>query len=118
MRKHSKILICLVLVVVLAFSAIALASCSINSSLIEKRGGNDKAIVLVTALMSGGLYDGKTNEALWDPFYLQDVTLPDVLALLEADDLVEAVNETGMVKMDLVFKWNILSSVFHAENVT
>ncbi len=97
MRKHSKILICLVLVVVLAFSAIALASCSINSSLIEKRGGNDKAIVLVTALMSGGLYDGKTNEALWDPFYLQDVTLPDVLALLEADDLVEAVNETGIV---------------------
>lgn len=108
MRKHSKILICLVLVMVLAFSAVALASCSINSSLIEKRGGNDKAIVLVTALMSGGLYDGKTNEALWDPFYLQDVTLPDVLALLEADDLVEAVNDTGIVDKVLNAKFNEL----------
>lgn len=97
MKKHSKILICLVLVVVLLVSAVSLAACSVNSSLIEKRGGNDKAIVLVTALMSGGLYDGKTGDALWDPFYLQDVTLPDVLALLEASDLMQAVNDSGIV---------------------
>ena len=97
MKKHSKILICLVLVVVLLVSAVSLAACSVNSSLIEKRGGNDKAIVLVTALMSGGLYDGKTGDALWDPFYFSDVTLPDVLALLEADDMMEAVNESGIV---------------------
>ncbi len=88
MKKHSKILICLVLVVVLLVSAVSLAACSVNSSLIEKRGGNDKAIVLVTALCSGGLYDNKTGDALWDPFYFVDVTLPDVLALLELDDMM------------------------------
>ena len=89
MKKHSKILICLVLVVVLLVSAVSLAACSVNSSLIEKRGGG-QAIVLVTALMSGGLYDNKTGDALWDPFYFEDVTLPDVLALLEMDDMMNS----------------------------
>lgn len=97
MRKHSKIIISLVLAIVLAFSAIALASCGKDKTPTDSTVKHEKAIVLVTALMSGGLYDGKTNEALWDPFYLQDVTLPDLLALLEADDLADAVNDSGIV---------------------
>lgn len=60
MKKRSlAVIIVLVLVVLVALAASTVTLAAFNQ--------NKKAIIIVTALMSGGLYDGVTGEPVWDP---------------------------------------------------
>ena len=60
--KANKIIVACVLAGAILFSCFALVSCG------DKNEKNDKAIVYVTALFGGGLYDTQKNEAVWEPF--------------------------------------------------
>lgn len=60
--KVKKIIVACVLACVVFSSCFALAACG------DKNKKNDKAIIYVTALFGGGLYDQETNEAVWEPF--------------------------------------------------
>ena len=93
MKRTSKILVCCLLVLVLIIGCFSLVACN------KKEGsGKKKAIVMVTALMSGGLYDKSTNAAVWDPLYFdfdeegyEDLTLVKFLQLLyETDDMMSS----------------------------
>lgn len=59
--RTRRIVILLLVVCLLATSCFALAAC-------DKDKGKDKAIIYVTALFAGGLYDKQTGEAKWEPF--------------------------------------------------
>jgi len=59
--KTRKVVILLLVVCLLAISCLALAAC-------DKDKGKDKAIIYVSALFAGGLYDKQTGEAKWEPF--------------------------------------------------
>lgn len=59
--KTRKIVVLLLVVCLLAISCFALAAC-------DKDKSKDKAIIYVTALFAGGLYDKQTGEAKWEPF--------------------------------------------------
>ena len=83
MKRTSKIVVCCLLVLILILGCFSLVACD------KKEGGKKKAIVMVTALMSGGLYDKSTNAAVWDPLYFdfdqegqEDLTLVKFLQLL------------------------------------
>ena len=93
MRRTSKILVCCLLVLVLLIGCFSLVACD------KKEGSSKKkAIVMVTALMSGGLYDKSNNKAVWDPLYFdfdqeesKDLTLVKFLQLLyETDDMMNS----------------------------
>lgn len=60
--KANKIIVACVLAGAILFLCFALVSCG------DKNEKNDKAIVYVTALFGGGLYDTQKNEAVWEPF--------------------------------------------------
>lgn len=60
--KVKKIIVACVLACVVFASCFSLAACG------DKNKKNDKAIIYVTALFGGGLYDQETNEAVWEPF--------------------------------------------------
>ena len=93
MRRTSKILVCCLLVLVLLIGCFSLVACD------KKEGSSKKkAIVMVTALMSGGLYDKSNNKAVWDPLYFdfdqegsENLTLVKFLQLLyETDDMMNS----------------------------
>lgn len=54
---------------------------------------NDKAIIYVTALFGGGLYNEETNEPVWDPFYtefnLYDHWAPTSSTIYEFDGVLK-----------------------------
>ena len=93
MKRTSKILVCCLLVLVLLIGCFSLVACD------KKEGSSKKkAIVMVTALMSGGLYDKSNNKAVWDPLYFdfdqegsENLTLVKFLQLLyETDDMMNS----------------------------
>ncbi len=61
--RTKRIAIASVLIVCVLVSALALFACNDKG---EQK--NDKAIIYVTALFGGGLYDKQTGEAVWEPF--------------------------------------------------
>lgn len=60
--KTKRIVIASVLILCVLVSALTLFACN------DKDKKNDKAIIYVTALFAGGLYDKQTGEAVWEPF--------------------------------------------------
>ncbi len=56
----------LAVVLIVSLSSLALFAC--NDEQTEETPKNTKAIIYVTALFSGGLYDSNTNQAVWEPF--------------------------------------------------
>lgn len=60
-----KIVAIILIVALLASMLTVLAACNNKDA---GNGKKDKAIIYVTALFSGGLYDSEKNEAVWEPF--------------------------------------------------
>lgn len=81
--KAKKIIVLLLVVCVIMASCVAFVGCN---------KGNKKAIIYVTALFAGGLYDKETNVAKWEPFATEfdawslmsgELSLEDLIALFE-----------------------------------
>lgn len=64
MKAKKKLIGILLVIVVVVLSLGVLTACGETPGETSK---NKKAVVICTALLSGGLYDTKTNEAIWDP---------------------------------------------------
>ena len=64
MKAKKKLIGILLVIVVIVLSLGVLTACGETPGETSK---NKKAVVICTALLSGGLYDTKTNEAIWDP---------------------------------------------------
>lgn len=64
MKAKKKLIGILLVIVVVVLSLGVLTACGDTPGETSK---NKKAVVICTALLSGGLYDTKTNEAIWDP---------------------------------------------------
>lgn len=64
MKAKKKLIGILLVIVVIVLSLGVLTACGEAPGETSK---NKKAVVICTALLSGGLYDTKTNEAIWDP---------------------------------------------------
>lgn len=64
MKAKKKLIGILLVIVVVVLSLGVLTACGETPGETSK---NKKAVVICTALLSGGLYDSKTNEAIWDP---------------------------------------------------
>lgn len=87
-----KKVVALVLVIALCAGLLtALIGC--NKDIVTKK---DKAIIYVTALFTGGLYDSQTNTALWEPFSsefeLYDYVNPDTS--LNFEGILEAIKDS------------------------
>lgn len=67
MGKFRRIIGIALVAAILSLSLIFLTACDEETASTEIEY-KDKAIILVTALTSGGLYDSETGEAVWDPF--------------------------------------------------
>lgn len=81
--KAKKIIVLLLVVCVIMASCVAFVGCNKD---------NEKAIIYVTALFAGGLYDKETNVAKWEPFATEfdawslmsgELSLEDLIALFE-----------------------------------
>ena len=64
MKAKKKLIGILLVIAVVVLSLGVLTACGETPGETSK---NKKAVVICTALLSGGLYDTKTNEAIWDP---------------------------------------------------
>ena len=64
MKAKKKLIGILLVIVVIVLSLGVLTACGETPGETSK---NKKAVVICTALLSGGLYDTKTNESIWDP---------------------------------------------------
>ena len=60
--KMRKIIVAMLALVLVLSSLMTLVACG------DKDNGKDKAIIYVTALFAGGLYDKESGEAKWEPF--------------------------------------------------
>ena len=65
MKQKRFVVITLVLVLVLSLALVGLVGCG------HKDKGNKKAIIYVTALFGGGLYNEETKAPAWDPFFTE-----------------------------------------------
>jgi len=63
-KRIAVIILCLVLILSLAL--VGLTACGD-----KKASGNKKAIIYVTALFGGGLYNEETKSPAWDPFFTE-----------------------------------------------
>lgn len=64
MKARKKFIVILLVVVMAVLSLGVLTACDDSS---QNSAKNKKAVVICTALLSGGLYDKETNESVWDP---------------------------------------------------
>jgi len=99
-NSRSKRIIAAVLALTLAASCIfGLCACNDTPS------GPKKAIIYVTALFSGGIYDSSSNTPVWDPVDF-DVDVVDFYkGELEISDIVSSLDSTEFMKiLDLVEK--------------
>ncbi len=64
MKARKKLIVILLVVVMAVLSLGVLTACDDSS---QNSAKNKKAVVICTALLSGGLYDKETNESVWDP---------------------------------------------------
>ena len=67
MKQKRIVLIVLVVVLVLSLALVGLTACGNK----DKNKGNKKAIIYVTALFGGGLYNDETKAPAWDPFFTE-----------------------------------------------
>ena len=80
MRTKRTVAACLAICLVCA-ACFAFAAC-------DKNEKNDKAIIYVTALFGGGLYDTEKGEAVWEPFKTEVDAVKVMKGEMPMDDLV------------------------------
>lgn len=80
MRTRKIVAICLAICIVVA-ACVAFVAC-------DKNEKNDKAIIYVTALFGGGLYDTEKVEAVWEPFKTEVDAVKVMKGEIAMDELV------------------------------
>ena len=93
--KNKKIIIVLLALCLLAISCFALSAC-------DKDKGKDKAIIYVTALFAGGLYDKQTGEAKWEPFKTEVDAAKVMAGEIPMDELMDTFGDELPDILDLV----------------
>lgn len=92
--KSKKIVAIMLVVVLLATSFAVLSACDNDD------GKNDKAIIYVTALFAGGLYDVETNVPKWEPivpefdadaFMKGELGFEDILSSLTQEEIADII---------------------------
>lgn len=93
--KNKKIIIVLLALCLLAISCFSLSAC-------DKDKGKDKAIIYVTALFAGGLYDKQTGEAKWEPFKTEVDAAKVMAGEIPMDELMDTFGDELSDILELV----------------
>lgn len=98
--KAKKIIVLLLVICVIMASCVAFAGCD---------KGNEKAIIYVTALFAGGLYDKETNVAKWEPFATEFDAWSLMSGELSLEDLIALFEESGEIPSIIQLAMNAIS---------
>lgn len=90
--KGKKLVVALLVVCVLCASCAAFVACDNKTD-----GKNDKAIIYVTALFAGGLYDQQTGVAKWEPFETEFDAGKLMAGELGLDELLDIFEQSGEI---------------------
>ncbi len=82
--KAKRIIVTLMVVCLLSSTLFAIVACNNDED-----NWKDKAIVYVTALFAGGLYDKETGEAKWEPFKTEVDAMKVMSGEISMDELLE-----------------------------
>lgn len=88
--RSKKVIVALLIVCIVLCSCLAFVSCDNETS-------GKKAIIYVTALFAGGLYDNQTQVAKWEPFQTEFDALALMSGELSFEELYALFEESGEV---------------------
>lgn len=99
--KTKRIVVALLVLCVLMTSCVAFIGCD--------KDEDNKAIIYVTALFAGGLYDKETNIAKWEPFETEFDAWSLMTGDLSLEDLIGLFEESGEIPAVLQLALNAIS---------
>lgn len=86
--KSKKAIVAVIALCLLIVSCFALSACNKDEA-----KNKDKAIIYVSALFAGGLYDKQTGEAKWEPFKTEVDAAKVMAGEIPMDELMEIFND-------------------------